>query len=415
MSGSAHQFAMFVLALAVILVAARAAGVVARRLGQPAVVGEIIAGIALGPTLLGGQVSTVLFPADIRPSLATVANLGLALFMFSVGLDLDWETSRRVLRTAVPVAVGAMLLPFVLGIALGLFLIERYPSDHPAVFVAFLGVAMSVTAFPVLARIVDDNGLSRTDFGVLALSSAAICDVVAWSALAVLLAVAGAGGPNPWSLLLVVPYAWVMFRVVRPVLRGMAERAERSDRWAWCLTGAVLVGLPLSSLATEGMGLHFVFGAFLFGAVMPRTGSGAPGTAWCGRCLPFVLPVFFAVVGLGVDLSGFPITRLWDIALIVAVAAAGKLLGGFAGARLRGLDVRRSSALAVLMNTRGLAELVVLAVGLRLGVLGNDLYSLMVVMAVATTVMTGPLLRLVHLERAPEKVPSPVPTLVPDP
>jgi Kef-type K+ transport system membrane component KefB len=328
MSVTAHQFSMILFDLALILAVARTAGVVARRLGQPAVVGEIIAGIALGPTLLGGQISAALFPSDVRPFLATVANLGLALFMFSVGLDLDWERTRRVFGTAVPVAAGAMLLPFVLGTALGLFLIERHPSDQPGVFVAFVGVAMSVTAFPVLARIVDDNGLRHTDFGVLALSSAAICDVVAWAALAVLVAVAGATGPSPWSLLLAVPYAWVMFCIVRPVLRGMAVRAERSGHWAWCLTGAVLVGLPLSSLATEEIGLHFVFGAFLFGAVMPRTGPGAPGASWCGRCLPFVLPVFFAVMGLGVDLSGLAVARLWEFVLIVAVAAAGKLLGG---------------------------------------------------------------------------------------
>jgi Kef-type K+ transport system membrane component KefB len=415
MGVTAYQFGMFLLDLALILAAARTAGVVARRLGQPAVVGEIIAGIAMGPTLWGAQVSTAVFPADVRPSLATVADLGLALFMFSVGLDLDWETTRRVFRTAVPVAVGAMLLPFVLGTALGLFLIERYPSDHPGVFVAFLGVAMSVTAFPVLARIIHDKGLSRTDFGVLALSSAAICDVAAWSALAVLVAVAGAGGPTPWLLLLAVPYVWVMFRIVRPVLRGMAVRAERSGHWARCLTGAVLVGLPLSSLATEGLGLHFVFGAFLFGAVMPRTGSGVPGASWCGRCLPVVLPVFFAVVGLGVDLSGFPVARWWEIVLIIAVATAGKLLGGFTGARLRGLDLRRSTALAVLMNTRGLAELVVLSVGLQLGVLNHDLYSLMVVMAVATTVMTGPLLGVVRTGRAPEAASPLGPKLVSNP
>jgi Kef-type K+ transport system membrane component KefB len=362
------------------------------KLGQPAVIGEVLGGILIGPTLFGGVLSDTLFPTDIRPFLSALANLGVALFMFIVGLEFDRRLLKGKLRVAAGVSIGSIVVPLSLGTLLAWYLLDNHPADNTLGFVLFVGVAMSVTAFPVLARILTDRNLHRTTIGGLALASAAVDDVLAWSLLAGVVAMVS--GVAPWQLALTIPYLVLMFAVVRPLLRRLATTHTLSR------TGfaVVLVGVLLSSAATEWVGLHFIFGAFLFGVVMPA--DAILRVDILGRVehlsVTFLLPVFFVVAGLKVNLSSLDATGFGELALILLVAVGGKFIGAFGAARLQGVSVRHSLALGTLMNTRGLTELVVLTVGLQLGVLDGQLYSLMVVMALVTTGMAGPLLQLLY-------------------
>jgi Kef-type K+ transport system membrane component KefB len=389
-----------ILALAVIVVAARLFGVLARRLGQPAVTGEILAGILLGPTLAGGAITATVFPSYVHPALSVLADSGVCIFMFFVGLLVDRDLLRGQGRIATTVSVSAMVLPFGLGVLLALYLAASQPAHDLLAFVLFIGTAMSITAFPVLARILSDGGLIRTPIGGLALASAALDDVLAWSLLAVVVAITDASR-DPWRVLLVVPFAAVLLKIVRPLLARLAERHLPVGTLA--SSGLLLVaaaGLLLCAEVTDWMGLHPIFGAFLFGVVMPRDRV----SALCARVLRGVektnalvlLPVFFLIVGFKVNLADVDAHRAGEFALILVVAIGGKGIGAFAGARVCGARPRHCAVLAVLINTRGLTELIALTVGLQLGLLNQDLYSLMVVMALVTTAMTGVLLRLIY-------------------
>ncbi|MYU21141.1 cation:proton antiporter [Streptomyces sp. SID8352] len=397
---TSQQVGTFLLGLAVIIVLSRFMGAAARRLGQPAVIGEIAAGILLGPTLFNGAVSHALFPEEVQPSLSAVATCGLALFMFMVGLEMDRASVGKRVRAALSVSVGSMVVPFVLGAGLGWFLVRNHPSDPPWVFALFLGTAMSVSALPVLARVLMDRNMHRTPLGALALASAASGDIMAWSVLAAVVGAAGAGGPQQWLIVLVLPYAAVMVGVVRPLLQRLVAKRAATGRCTVGIFSVVLAGLLLSSAATEYLGLHFIFGAFLFGAVMPRVGAEQLQVEIVQRigpvCQVVFLPVFFVLAGLQVDLSQTGLSGLGEFALILVVAITGKFAGAFVGARVQGTGARQSAALAVLMNTRGLTELIVLSVGLQLGILSSDLYALMVMMALVTTAVTGPLLHVIY-------------------
>ncbi|MFJ9630750.1 cation:proton antiporter [Streptomyces sp. NPDC101175] len=395
---SSSQASALLAGLAVVIVAATFFGALARRIGQPAVVGEILAGVLLGPTLFDGALSRALLPTGIRPLLTAPADVGVAVFMFLVGLDFDRRTVRGTGRIAVSVSLASLLLPCGLGMALGTWLLREHPGPDRLGFVLFMGAAMSVTAFPVLARILTDRDLDRTPLGALALCCAALADVLAWSLLAVVVAVVAPGG-GPERALLFLPYLLLMRYPVRWLLGRLLKRPGAGAQPTAVLLAAVFAGLLLSGAATEWMGLHFVFGAFLFGAVVPRSGAEGLRARLRERVGlvndVLLLPVFFVVAGLQVDLSRFRWSDLGQLALILLVAVAGKLVGAYTGAYANGLDRRVSCALAVLMNTRGLTELIILSVGRQLGVLDGRLYALMVVMAVLTTAMTGPLLRVV--------------------
>jgi len=397
-----QEVQLFLADLAIIILFARLLGVAAKRIGQPPVVGEIIAGILLGPTLFGGKITTTLFPLTLRPALSALANLGVVLFMFVVGYELDLRLIRGRERVAASVSVSSIILPLSLGAGLGVWLASRHHVRHVLPFALFVGTAMAVTAFPVLARILTDRGMHRTRIGGLALASAAIDDVLAWSLLAVVVAVAGAGGQQ-LRLLLAPVYAVVMFGLVRPLLRRLVGVYQKQGRLTPNVLATVLVGLFLSSYATDWMGLKYIFGAFLFGIVMPREGAAALRQEILERLeqvsVLVLLPVFFVVSGWNVDLSSVGLSGLVELCLILLVAIAGKFGGAFAGARLAGVGSQRAGVLATLMNTRGLTGIVILAVGLQLGILDKSLYSLMIVMAIVTTAMTGPLLRLIYPDR----------------
>jgi Kef-type K+ transport system membrane component KefB len=392
-----HQVVFLLLDLALIVVLARLFGAAARRLGQPPVIGEILAGILVGPTLFGNGFSAAVFPTDTRPMLAALANIGVAIFMFMVGLELDWRLLRGRGRIAVSVSAGSIVLPFGLGIALGFYLLQNHSAEHRLGFLLFIGAAMSVTAFPVLARILTDRGMTKTMLGGLALTCAAVDDVLAWTLLAGVVMVSGNAGGEQMPVMLFPVYVAVMFLVVRPLLRRVIteDSTLRTGQLA-----TILVGVMVSGAVTEWTGMHFIFGAFLFGAMIPHSGTEQLRGALIQRLGEFnialLLPVFFIVAGLKVDLSGLGLTGLGELGLVLFAAIGGKFGGAFAAARLHRLPARKSAALATLMNTRGLTELIILSVGLQLGILDQKMYSIMVVMAVVTTAMAGPLLNLVY-------------------
>ena len=396
-----QEVQLFLADLAIIILLARLLGMAAKRLGQPPVIGEIIAGILLGPTLFDGKITATLFPMTLRQPLSALANLGVVMFMFAVGYLLDLRLIRGRERVAASVSVSSIILPLSLGVGLGVWLASRHHVHHVLPFALFVGTAMSVTAFPVLARILTDRGMHRTRIGGTALASAAIDDVLAWSLLAVVAAIADAGG-QPLRLLLAPVYAGVMFGLVRPLLRQLADVYQRRGRLTPNVLAATLAGLLLSSYATDWMGVKYIFGAFLFGVVMPREGAAA--AVLRGEILNrleqvsvlVLLPVFFVVSGLSVNLSSVGLSGLVELCLILLVAVVGKFAGAFAGARLAGVPGRSAGVLATLMNARGLTGIVILSVGLQLHILDQSLYSLMIVMAIVTTVMAGPLLHFLY-------------------
>ncbi|KWX00846.1 Sodium/hydrogen exchanger [Carbonactinospora thermoautotrophica] len=403
---STQQAAVFLFDLALIIVLARLFGAVVQRCGQPAVIGEVVAGVLVGPTLFDGAIAGILFPGDIQPFLTALANLGMALFMFLVGLELEPATLRGSGRVAVTVSITSIVLPFGLGTALASYLADHHAHADRLGFILFMGVAMSVTAFPLLARILTDWGMHRTPLGGLSLTCAAIGDVLAWALLAVVVMVSSTDGGHLWRLLLLPLYLAVMLWLVRPLLHRVIVTRSAGRLTIGVLT-AVLAGLLLSAGLTEWLGLHFIFGAFLFGVIMPRTGarqvrdSIVTGVGQISGTL--LLPVFFVVAGLNVDLGQLDRAGLAELALILLVAVIGKFAGVFLSARAHGLDARQSGVLAALLNTRGLTELVMLNIGRQLDLLDRDLYSLTVVMAVLTTAMTGPLLSVLHPHRQSDR------------
>lgn len=402
---SSHQVQLLFIDLGLILFLARGLGYLAARVNQPAVVGEIVAGVLLGPTLFNGAISDLLFPDDIRPLLTGMADVGVALFMFAVGLELEGSTLRGRSRVTGGAIFGSTVAPFLLGIGLAAYLLRTHETTNTAAFVVFIGLSVSVTAFPVLARILTERGISKTAVGGIALATAASVDVVAWSALAGIQATVGGGGEH-WRAMLALPYIVAMMYVVRPVLRAVFVKDGKAVAFAPWHLALVFIGVMVSGAATEAMGMHFIFGAFLFGTVMPREKTLALRAEIHDRTAQvtsLLLPVYFVVAGLKVDLGSLRSGDFAELGVILLVAVVGKFGGTYLGARSQGLPARPSTALGVLMNTRGLTELVILGVGLQLGLLDTGLYSLMVVMAVVTTAMTGPLLSLVY--RKPVEVP----------
>ncbi|MFI9154595.1 cation:proton antiporter [Streptomyces sp. NPDC053367] len=412
---TSSQVQLLFVDLAIILCLARGLGRLAARVHQPPVVGEILAGVLLGPTLFGGELARTLFPAEMRPLLTAMANVGVALFMFLVGLEIEGGTLRGRGRMTVGSVLGSTVVPFALGIALAFRLLDGRGGGHEAAFVVFVGLAVSVTAFPVLARILEDRALSRTSLGGIALATAASVDVVAWTGLAAVQAAVGGGGEH-WRVALTVPYLLLMVGVVRPLLRALLLPGGIPAPFSARNLSVVLIGVLLSAAATEAMGMHYIFGAFLFGVVMPKAGTSvlrAEIHERTGQVTGLLLPVYFVVAGLNVDLGGLRGDDLVDLGLILLVAVVGKFGGTYLGARSQGLPPRPATALGALMNTRGLTELVILGVGLQLGLLDGSLYSLMVVMAVITTAMTGPLLSVIYSK--PVEVPAVPPADEPEP
>ena len=387
--------------LVFVLVAARIGALAASKLGQPHVVGEIVAGLLLGPTALGALVpglSAYLFPPEMVVVLRSIGQLGVVLFMFLLGMELRWDLVRGHGHRAVIISHTAIAVPFGMGAALGLWLQPLYAHDIDRTgFVLFMGAAMAVTALPVLVRVLQELQMIDHRVGVLAVTCAVIDDVTAWGILAVVAAIARADGPADVvrRFALAAGFTVVVLVVVRRALGRLA-------------TIPVSVSIAVALTAAWGgeiIGVHAVFGAFV-------AGVAHAGSRSAKRVLPaqletvtlvLCLPVFFVVVGLGTRLEAFTDPGvIAAAALVLAVAVVGKLGGAMLAARVTGESWRDAATIGVLMNTRGLTELVILSVGLDLGVITPTVYTVMVAMALATTMMAQPLLRIVWRPPAPE-------------
>lgn len=395
--------------IAAILLVSRVVGVLAERIGQPKVVGEMLAGILLGPSLFGlvapGAFAT-LFPASSIGSLNVLSQIGIIIFLFLIGLELDPKLLRGRGHAAVVISHTSIFLPMLLGFGLMFYLFpHHYKPGTPFMPVAlFMGAAMSVTAFPVLARILTERNLHKTRIGAIAITCAAVDDVTAWCLLALVVAVAksstlgGVGG----TILLSCVYIAAMMFVVRPFLNRLQDVHDRQGRLGQDMVALILVLMLASALVTEWIGIHALFGAFMLGAVMPK------GTRFVRSLtekledftVVFLLPLFFAYTGLRTQIGLLNSWTLWfEALLIIAVACMGKFGGSTIAGRICGLPWREASAIGTLMNTRGLMELVILKVGLDLGVISPSVFAMMVIMALVTTAMTTPVLSWVYPRR----------------
>jgi Kef-type K+ transport system membrane component KefB len=407
---------LLLLQLLVVIAVARCAGVLFTKIGQTAVIGEMAAGILLGPSFLGRlfpSVEAVLFPPSSLQLLQLLSQLGVILFMFTVGMEFDVLRLRERARAAVVISNAGIAVPFALGIVLSLYLRADYaPAQVPQiVFALFTAVAMSVTAFPVLARIIAERGLTGTDLGNTAIACAAIADVTAWCLLTVVVAVArgqGLGGPAI-TIALAILFSLLVLKVIGPrageifgrTVSGPSvfDRSGGPERppattlaWAVCFAFG-------SALVTEAIGIHALFGAFIAGVALSpaRELTAAVRGAIEPLAAVVLLPLFFAASGLRTEIGLLDSAGDWAVCgLVIAVAVAGKLGGSSLAARWSGMGWRDSLAIGSLMNTRGLMELVVLNIGYELGILSPALYTMMVAMALATTCMAGPMLTLVQ-------------------
>lgn len=398
---------LFFLQLAVILAACRLVGGLARRVGQPQVVGEMIAGIVLGPSLFGlflPDVHQRLFgPRESKQVLYCLAQLGLALYMFLVGVEfkvgLLWQRG----KTAAAVSLSGMIVPFALGAILAFMLFDRLPlfgerADRPEAML-FLGAAMCITAFPVLARIIAERGIAGTQLGTLTLSAGSFDDAAAWCVLAIVLSSFSAA---PHIALLTIGggvlYGLVVLLVVRRLLAPLGERVKQSDGMSSAMFVFVLLLLMVGAWYTDAIGIHAVFGAFLLGVAMPR---GVFAAELERRIEPlvtsFLVPLFFVYSGLNTRMDLVDTWAMWGLAgLVLLVACAGKLAACGAAARLCGETPRAAFAIGSLMNARGMMELIILNIGLERGLITRPLFSVMVIMAVVTTLMATPLFNLAY-------------------
>ncbi|HLN27477.1 MAG TPA: cation:proton antiporter [Gemmataceae bacterium] len=393
------ELKLLFLEMAVILTTARLMAVAFRFIGQPEVMGEMAAGILLGPSFLG-RISPAmmnrLFPAGGLGSLYALSQLGLVLFMFLVGLEVRPGSLRGSAKSVIVASQASIMAPFLLGGVLAWSLYPRLGNGAPRLpFVLFLGAAMGITAFPVLARILADCKLTHTRVGVFALSCAAIDDVTAWCLLAVITVIARPEANQnrlPWRFAALVGYILAMVFLVRPALRRLLPASATPDRARF---GAAMIFLLLSVWATEALAVHALFGAFLAGIVMPKGGQLQEGLRdrLESVTLVLLLPLFFAYTGLRTSIALLNSVELWLLCgLIVMVAVGSKLLVSGAIVHASGMPWRESLAVGVLVNTRGLVELVILNVGLDLHILSPTLFSMMVIMALVTTLMTTPLI-----------------------
>lgn len=403
----------FFLQMAVVIAVCRAMGWLVKRLfNQPQVVGEIIAGVLLGPSLLGlisPEVKDMIFPQDTRGVLFVGAQLGIGLYMFIVGLDFRGDHFKANARSAAAVSLSGMLAPFLVAVALTPWLMNMKLFGEGVDSIQsllFLGAAISITAFPVLARIIQERGLSKTPLGTMALSAGAIDDACAWAVLALVLASLGGGAEV--ALKAIVGggvFAVFMLTVGRRLLAPLADRVEREGRLTPALLGVVLVLFMLSAWAMDAAGLHSVFGGFILGAAMPR---GLLASEVKRQLQPFALvvlvPMFFVYSGLNTQLTMVNSLPLLGVALVILAGSILAKAGAcWAAARLTGQDNATALGIGALMNARGMMELIILNIGLQKGIIGPALFSMMVLMAIVTTLMASPLFEWVYGRKARER------------
>ena len=401
-----HPLAILLAQIVTIIIVARFFGWIFRKIGQPSVIGEILAGIFLGPSLVGSyfpEFSSALFPEASLGNLQFLSQIGLILFMFVVGMELDLKALKNKANEAVVISHASIVIPFTLGVGLAYFVYHKFAPEgvHFLAFSLFLGIAMSITAFPVLARIVQERGIHKTRLGAIVITCAAADDITAWCILAVVIAIVKAGTfvSALYIILLAFLYVLCMLFVVKPFLKRIGDLYSSSENLSKPVVSIFFLTLILSSYATEIIGIHALFGAFMTGVIMPDISKFR--TVFIEKvedvALILLLPLFFVFTGLRTEIGLINDPYLWKVTgFIILVAVVGKFLGSAFAAKFVGQNWRDSLTIGALMNTRGLMELVVLNIGLDLKVLTPEVFTMMVIMALVTTSMTGPALDLIN-------------------
>lgn len=397
-----HPLALLLIQIITIVLVARLLGWICKKIRQPSVIGEIVAGIVLGPSLLGAylpHVESFLFPAQSLGNLQFLSQIGLMLFMFVIGMELDLNVLRNKAHDAVVISHASIIIPFSLGVTLAYFIYDHFapPGIHFASFGLFVGISMSITAFPVLARIIQERGIHKTKLGTIVITCAAADDITAWCILAAVIAIVKAGTfvTSLYTIALAVAYVLLMIKGVRPFLKRVSVIYSSKEQMSKGIVAMFFITLVISSWVTEVIGIHALFGAFMAGAIMPE--SNKFRDIFIEKiediALVLLLPLFFVFTGLRTQIGLLNEVYLWKVAgLIIVVAVSGKFLGSALAAKFVGQNWKDSLMIGALMNTRGLMELVVLNIGYDLGVLTPEVFAMMVIMALVTTFMTGPAL-----------------------
>lgn len=401
-----HPLSILLIQIIAVLLMVRLFGFLFKHIGQPGVIGEIVAGIVLGPSVLGyffPDVFQALFPPESLTNLELLSQVGLVLFMFVIGMELDFSVLKNKINETLVISHAGILVPFFLGIVASYWIYEEYAAAQTAFlpFALFIGISMSITAFPVLARIIQERNMTKTSLGTLAIASAANDDVTAWCLLAVVIAIAKAGtfASALYAIGLTALYIIIMFMAVRPFLKKVGEVYANQEVINKTFVALILLILIISSTLTEIIGIHALFGAFMAGVVMPPSIGFRKVMMEKVEdiALVFFLPLFFAFTGLRTEIGLINSPALWGVCLLlITVAVAGKLGGCAVAARLVGESWKDSFTIGTLMNTRGLMELVALNIGYEMGVLPPSIFVILVIMALVTTFMTTPLLHLVE-------------------
>lgn len=401
-----HPLAILLAQIVTIIFTARLFGWICKKIGQPTVIGEIIAGIVLGPSLIGmyfPEFSATLFPTASLGNLQFLSQIGLILFMFVIGMELDLKVLKNKAHDAVVISHASIIIPFALGMGLAYFIYTSFaPSGVQFTsFGLFMGIAMSITAFPVLARIVQERGLHKTRLGTVVITCAAADDITAWCLLAAVIAIVKAGSfvSSLYIIALAAIYVLLMINVVRPFLTRIGNLHQTKESLSKPIVAIFFLTLIISSYATEVIGIHALFGAFMAGAIMPENIKFR--NIFIEKvedvALVLLLPLFFVFTGLRTEIGLLNDPYLWKVTgLIILVAVVGKFIGSAIAAKFVGQNWKDSLTIGALMNTRGLMELVVLNIGYDLGVLTPEIFAMMVIMALVTTFMTGPALDLIH-------------------
>lgn len=398
-----HPLALLFIQIIVVCGFARFMGYIfTRKLKQPSVMGEIVAGILLGPSLLGyyfPETMGILFPPQSLPTLGTLSQIGLVLFMFIIGMELDLSVLKTKAHSALVISHASIVFPFFSGMVLAYFFYSEYapPNVNFLSFALFMGIAMSITAFPVLARILQERNLTRTPLGALVITCAAADDVTAWILLAIIVTISKAGDLNTavFTIGLSLAYILVMIYIVAPFLKRLGSIYISRENLTRTAVSLILMIVFLSSLTTEVIGIHALFGAFLAGVVMPSEGNLKKliSEKFEDIAVILFLPIFFVITGLRTEITLLNDSHLWSVfGLVILVAVVGKFLGSAIAAKISGSTWEDSLSIGALMNTRGLMELVVLNIGYDLGILSPEIFAVFVLMALVTTLSTGPLL-----------------------
>lgn len=401
-----HPLALLLAQIVSIIIAAKLFGWICTKIGQPSVIGEMIAGIVLGPSLIGSyfpEFSVLLFPTHSLPNLQFLSQIGLILFMFIIGMELDLKLLNKASHDAVVISHASIIVPFSLGMGLAYYIYQSYaPDGIPFLsFGLFMGIAMSITAFPVLARIIQERGITKTKLGAIAITCAAADDITAWCILAAVIAIVKAGSvmSSLYTIGMAVGYVLLMIKVVRPFLARIGSIYNSKESLTKPIVALFFLTLIISAYVTEVIGIHALFGAFMAGAIMPDNMKFR--SLFIEKVedvsLVLLLPLFFVFTGLRTQINLINGTEQWVLTgLIIALAVAGKFLSSTLAAKFVGQNWKDSLSIGALMNTRGLTELIVLNIGYDLGVLTPTVFSMLVLMALVTTIMTGPALDVIN-------------------